>query len=569
MAKSTQRAEPVERAVMRALRKKFQSKLSWEDDEEYVRLEVDPLKYSDQQIFVKDWVLVNFLKKWKGLRLKVNREEATFAAWMAAEQQCARTNQRLTYETSVDLESTPLHYISVVQRKIARILGPLDFDAHIAPLCRFGNGATFDLKRGATYADKMCSNLTVTIGCIPYACRVLAHDQLWEVSLEDLTIVEANRMTTVPKSAKIDRMIACEPTLNGFIQQGVGRYLKHRLKRAGVDLKDQTINQELAFAALVDGLATIDLSSASDTMSHAIVRLLLPPDWVDLLEALRCPKSIYNGKQYVNSKFSSMGNAFTFELESLIFYALASVAVELNGDDSRKVSVFGDDIIVPASSYETVTQALRWAGFLINAEKSYTAPSRFYESCGKHYFDLEEVTPCYQKEICRRPQEYIRLYNRLMRCALRTGLLTEFRPALKIVIEHFVRDFDDKLKYRRGSHPVGARKYPVVFGPVVEGDRFFIDPFFKWPAGRDRIKLECLVRVLKDSEHYGDSQQKMFYGYKLRMPTYANSSKKGECIRQFGEAYMYRHVEIWYSGLFRDASLRDLDRTLPWGEETT
>lgn len=172
----------------------------------------------------------------------------------------------------------------------------------------------------------------------------------------------------------------------------------------------------MAARAYKDGLATIDLESASDTMCHGLVLDLLPPDWFVYLDALRSKSYVIDGQWRSFEKFSAMGNGFTFELESLIFYALARSVVPV--EESQDVSVFGDDIIVPAKYAPQLLELLDYVGFLPNKQKTFVS-GNFYESCGKHYHKGFDVTPIYQKEYPNDESETYRLANRLYRWSVR------------------------------------------------------------------------------------------------------------------------------------------------------
>jgi hypothetical protein len=91
-----------------------------------------------------------------------------------------------------------------------------------------------------------------------------------------------------------------------------------------------------------------------------------------------------------------MGNGFTFPLESLIFWAITCVACGTKARDS--VTVFGDDIICPASYIDDVTKALELCGFSVNLKKSYW-DGPFRESCGCDYFNGINIRPFYQKHL--------------------------------------------------------------------------------------------------------------------------------------------------------------------------
>jgi len=123
------------------------------------------------------------------------------------------------------------------------------------------------------------------------------------------------------------RSICVEPGLTSFYQLALGEEIRRRLLRVGVDIRDQTRNQLLAREGSVTGLlATIDLSSASDTMSYELIRYLLPPDWFDLLTSFRSPSVTYKGSVIDLEMFSSMGNGFTFPLETLVYWSLTYAA---------------------------------------------------------------------------------------------------------------------------------------------------------------------------------------------------------------------------------------------------
>jgi hypothetical protein len=133
-------------------------------------------------------------------------------------------------------------------------------------------------------------------------------------------MIDDGKLEFVPKNAKTFRSTVTEPVLNGLTQLAIGDFLFDRLKRSGLDLRDQTRNQRLALeGSLTGALATLDLSSASDTISRELVYHLLPLEWAHFLGLSRTGHIKYRGQRYTLEKFSSMGNGYTFPLESLIF----------------------------------------------------------------------------------------------------------------------------------------------------------------------------------------------------------------------------------------------------------
>lgn len=527
---SLQHFESVELAAMRVLQERLRPSFRFDSVIDYVNYEIDPGVYSSEEAFKRDYAYLSFLRKWKGFKhAQINPEWSAFSTWMKSEKQCFITNKRLHSETSTGSYSVAPSLIVSAQRKIAQILGPLDYEA-VAELCRFGNGATYDLRRGSTHAEKS-RRPSVTFDAIPWLCKALSGDTYLGSLVgpfDSLKVVEANRMVMVPKTVKTHRPIAAEPTLNGFLQQGVGRYIRRRLKRFCVDLDDQTINQDLARIANVWGLSTLDLSSASDTLCANLVKLLLPREWFELLDDLRCRFTEFKGRRFAVSKFSSMGNAYTFELESLIFYSLLSAACT-----AGVISVYGDDLVVHDDDYQAAVDILTWGGFTVNATKSFTRGSRFFESCGRHYFDGQEVTPCYQKDVCARPHDYVRLHNRLVRAGIRLNLREEFNAAAGVV--------------RERSHSTFRSKSPGI-GPLVEYDEYFIRESYAWSGPNvDRVRIRSAVTVSGTSQCFDDWQHVAYYARKLRCPSFTNPDPSGQASDSLGPKLLILEKYHWRS----------------------
>jgi hypothetical protein len=215
-------------------------------------------------------------------------------------------------------------------------------------------------------------------------------------------VVQGSKLVTVPKNAKTDRTICIEPDLNMYFQKGIGRVFRHRLNRWGLLKPDaQQYNAELAREGSANGrLATVDLSSASDSIHLRLLDLLLPADWCGLLEQTRSPQVVLpSGKLHLLTKVSSMGNGYTFELETLIFYAISRSLIDLlaSRDMDHRCTVFGDDIIIAVELVPVLEEVLRCLGFTLNSKKTFSS-GPFRESCGKHYFNGTDVTPFYIRE---------------------------------------------------------------------------------------------------------------------------------------------------------------------------
>lgn len=300
--------------------------------------------------------------------------------------------------------------IKVARALIARVLGPLPYPGVLMNSVHT-NGASTRVRRGpAAACIKHTGEVHITDSAIKHWLAMASGSRL---SKQPLLIVPSSVLFTVPKKTEIDRVACKEPEGNALLQRSVGICIRQRLRKVGINLLDQTHNQRLAARAWKDGLATIDLSSASDTVSQGVVELLLPFDWWSLLSDLRCESTVLpDGSTHLLSMFSSMGNGFTFELETLLFWALAQATKRLS-KKSGVISVYGDDIIVPVTMARRYMRVLSLFGFVPNQSKTHvTGP--FRESCGRHYWKGLDVSPFYFRKAVTELPDMINILNRLL-----------------------------------------------------------------------------------------------------------------------------------------------------------
>ncbi len=391
-------------------------------------LKTDPRHYFSSDSFLKDNQVTEFLRKLQLDVPGIDRKKVAKEAFYASEAQCKRTNIHLhrfqhggPFECPTELRLSS--FLDLTRKIIDGILGPLPRELDL----KHGPGATFD-DRGklSTVPDKMSSRPTVTPGTrclLPFWSRTAWARALYREypTHSDPRDVRGNRFTTVPKDATKDRGICIEPSINVAFQLSVGTVLRGALLRNGIDLvNNQDLHRSLAMEASRTGdSATIDLSNASDTVSTSLVKLLLPPRWFDLLDSLRSPCTFLDGKWIRLEKFSSMGNGYTFELETLIFTALAYACALETGIPvypGKGIYVYGDDIIVPTELAPTVLACLKFSGFTPNTRKTFlTGP--FRESCGGDFFNGQPVRAHYLKEDPHEPQHFIALANGIRRLA--------------------------------------------------------------------------------------------------------------------------------------------------------
>lgn len=319
--------------------------------------------------------------------------------FIEAEAICRETNRRLRY--GHDPEGRLGELVRRVRKNVSTILGPVTPELldSLVEGGGWGNGCTSTVKRSTTegwltFHQKLTGTQQSTTAFSPVArklqCEILGMGPIAKVPRD------YNKVSFVPKNWKTHRAIAVEPSLNAFVQRGVGRALSRRLRRHGCDLSNGWArNQRLALEGSRTGLlSTIDLSMASDTLAFKTVKYLIEDSsWVSLLELLRTPNYEWDDKIVPYQKWSSMGNGYTFELESLIFLCCVKATVE-PGDD---YAVYGDDLVLPTRCVEDLADLLSYLGFIFNPDKSFSTGS-FRESCGEDYFDGIGVRGFYLKD---------------------------------------------------------------------------------------------------------------------------------------------------------------------------
>lgn len=362
--------------------------------------------------------ILAFFAKNLDVPLNVDREAVALDKFIANERKCKETNssfQRWNRKGHFDpyVESV----LFTAQRKIASILGASDFVPGSFPSLEslhlsFGPGANVNVKKNTSARWKLSSRPACSADMTRIISLILAevpsYTSFWaESDDESRWVVPVDvlpgELMFVAKNAKTDRSIIVEPSVNTLIQKGVGKFFRERLLKYGVDLRDQsegkTSNRRRAFLSSINNcLMTVDLASASDTIATKLVETLLPVDWFDFLSSIRTSRVVYRGDVELTfnlEKFSSMGNGFTFELESMIFYALTCAICEVEGIPTD-VSVYGDDIIAPKEIFPKFEYIFNLCGLEVNKEKSYIS-GPFRESCGGDYFLGQSVRPFYQK----------------------------------------------------------------------------------------------------------------------------------------------------------------------------
>ncbi|UJQ85073.1 MAG: putative replicase protein [Alvestavirus fundivicinum] len=226
-----------------------------------------------------------------------------------------------------------------------------------------------------------------------------------------------SRLIAVPKTQKGPRLIAAEPTAHQWCQQMIHDFLRKRVDQTfiskSIHFRDQTFNMKAALQASHTGYhMTVDLSAASDRLSCWLVERIFRRN-SSLLRALHSSRTRWISNDIDKKspsahrlrKFSCMGSACTFPIQSLVFYVLAVASllharglrptIKTIGKVSEEVLVFGDDIVIPSDAGECL-DLLVAVGLKVNTHKTFRS-GRFRESCGMDAYDGTDVTAVYVK----------------------------------------------------------------------------------------------------------------------------------------------------------------------------
>jgi hypothetical protein len=359
-------------------------------------LKLPPPGITSLEVFRREYWAAEMWSKFP-FEVGVDREQVAISAFVSSEEGCAETNKRLADGWSRPWPESTRLALKQARRAICTLLDGLSLE-EVFTAVDWGPGASSSFRRSrASKPIKWDAATHCTPDCEPYVYSFKS----W--SNRDLgqqtRYVNGNKVTTVPKNAKTDRVIAIEPDWNMFFQKGVGRCIRRRLNKVGLLLEDQRVNSQARNRALArfgsesNTFGTIDLRGASDSISLALCELLLPDWFFRLIFDLRSHiGKLPSGESVIYEKISSMGNGYTFELETLIFWALSKAI------DGVGAVVYGDDIIVANREIGLrLIDLLRFVGFEVNPKKTFL-DGPFRESCGGHYFNGVDVTPPYVRK---------------------------------------------------------------------------------------------------------------------------------------------------------------------------
>lgn len=424
---------------------------------------------SEAYSFFARYQVGSFLKKYPGKGTDLR--QAAIAKFLKLEQSCKLFNSE-NYKALLAINTRHPDFLGIVEEMrddIRRLIGDVPNINGVYYNAKHGPGVSLgDLYKGGKSTEffKWASlPYSVTEQALPYVKTLVWRDPRWASALLEwyrkktgvscninwlhfnrtiFKVVEHSKIATVPKSAETDRTIAIEPVMNVFLQLGVDGVIRKRLKsRWNYDLNDQSVNQDMSWAASVeDDFVTLDLAGASDTVTTMICKLLLPDSWYDLLMDLRTPKGDCFGDIITYEKISSMGNGYTFALESLIFGAAVRCAIKRTRS-VRKSAVYGDDLIYPKTAHSYLLTLLTYMGFKVNEDKSFVE-GPFRESCGKDSFLGYDVRPLFLKEQLQDVRQLFYLHNSLWMLEKRLDWTwnVQFKRAKALILKYI----PDKIK---------------------------------------------------------------------------------------------------------------------------
>lgn len=247
-----------------------------------------------------------------------------------------------------------------------------------------------------------------------------------------------SKLIAVPKTQKGPRLIASEPTAHQWIQQGILGMLIPKMDKTWlkycVSIRDQQPSRDLALLASTQcHLSTVDLSSASDRVSCWLVERIFRGNegFLSMMHAARTRWLVQTLDKKLPKfsrmrKFTTMGSALTFPVQTII-YAIICVGVDIWAGEapevgglrrlmndptrfssrrfssrtieaSKRIRVFGDDIIHPVESTPLLVETLSCLGLKVNLHKTFLS-GFFRESCGLDAYAGVDVTPTYVNEL--------------------------------------------------------------------------------------------------------------------------------------------------------------------------
>ena len=189
------------------------------------------------------------------------------------------------------------------------------------------------------------------------------------------------RITTVPKNYKKPRVITITSRDAIDKQYVISDALRDWITSWSRDSNHiiQFDDQSVQWSFLIEGYATLDLSSASDRVYRSLIENVWPEFMTHFGEYLPKTVSTAKGRIIPLTCIGTQGFPLTFTVMAIIAGLITS-AVKLSNLPSAN---YGDDIVVSEKDFSEVYCALEALGFKINKSKTHKSSTGFLESCGK------------------------------------------------------------------------------------------------------------------------------------------------------------------------------------------
>lgn len=393
--------------------------LKYNEHEQIARFKYDPNREIRADLIRDNLAAASLLRKYKGLKTNIDTKAAAIESFRKGEAHCMETNRRFRYPTVDPLnQGVNVWLHNAFTRKISRILGDYRREDFFS-LGSWGPGSSISISgndTGAVRKFRFERQITSKL----YA---IVKDELsteypnWfpnQDAVDALLPHDCSHLLTVHKNATTDRTIFKESGITTWFQKSLGTSIRYALMRYGYDLNSTERSKELARrGSLTGSIATVDFENASNTISYLMVlNSITDYVWFTLLDACRTPSYTTDKGKTTNQfeMFSSMGNGYTFELESLIFVAAAEVCHDYLGLAYDDISVHGDDITISVQALDLYRDFCKYLGFTVNDTKTFSSGT-FRESCGS-YFNLgRDVKPFFLKEKSSNAKSIYKLAN--------------------------------------------------------------------------------------------------------------------------------------------------------------
>lgn len=355
----------------------------------------------------------------------------------------------------------------------------------------------------------------------PHMYDVVSESQNYKRLLNNAVDTQYSEYLLVPKTYRKWRGICKEANEAQYLQQGLRRLLGRWIDRflgKHLPLTDQGVHGKRALASSINRRdATIDESEASDRIARALVSHMTKgtPEIhhallaVSSSEVRRVNKSTGSIDTLQTAKFAPMGSAVCFPIMSIVHLFIIRAVILIYMTDityqERKtlcdrVSVYGDDVILPHECVDLVYMWLPKFGMKINQTKSFVK-SHFRESCGCHAYKGCDITPVYIKYTTFSSKD-VDDNKKLL------SLLANERDL-------YLKGFRETARFIRDSVVAKWRQLPYVTydSPVVG---------FKRPPFHPDLTDFSLK-----PKRYGMKWNRFLQTYSFRLPTFVTESEKG------------------------------------------